>query len=119
MSTSDTSIPILRLTRTAGATLAASRFIEADGTYPAAGGHALGVTETAATSGDLIAVMTLGLAVVEAAGAITEGALVQTDAAGKAATHVASGPGAGKALGRAMTSAAAADDRIQVHLIPN
>ena len=106
---SDISIPILRLTRTAGATLAAERFVEADGTYPAAGGHALGVTDTAATSGD----------VVEAAGAITEGVLVQTDASGKAVTHIATGPGAGKALGRAMTTAAAKGDLIQVHLIPN
>lgn len=119
MSTSDTSIPILRLTRTAGATLAAARFVEADGTYPSAGGHALGVTETAARSGDLIAVMTLGLAVVEAADAIAEGALVQTDAAGKAKTYVATGAGAGKALGRAMTAAAKGGDMIQVHLIPN
>ena len=119
MSTSDTSIPILRLTRTAGATLAAERFVEAAGTYPAAGGHALGVTETAAKSGDLIAVITLGLAVVEAAGAIVEGALVQTEAAGKAVTHIATGAGAGKALGRAMTAATQDGDLIQVHLIPN
>ena len=119
MSTNDTSIPILRLTRTAGATLAAARFVEADGTYPAAAGHALGVIDAAAKSGDLIAVMTLGLAVVEAAGAITEGVLIQADASGKAVTHVASGPGAGKALGRAMTAAATKGDLIQVHLIPN
>lgn len=119
MSASDTSIPILRLTRTAGATLAAERFVKADGTYPAAGGYALGVTETKAASGDLIAVMTLGLAVVEAAGAITEGSLVQTDAKGQAVTHIASGAGAGQALGRAMTAAAAKGDLIQIHLIPN
>ena len=113
------SIPILRLTRIAGATLAAERFVAADGTYPPAGGHALGVTETKAASGDLIAVMVLGLAVVEAAGAITKDVLVQTDANGQAKAHVASGAGAGKALGRAMTAAAQAGDLIQVHLIPN
>lgn len=116
---SDTSIPVLRLTRTAGETIAAERFVAADGTYPAAGAHALGVTETAAKSGEHIAVMTLGLAVVEAADAITEGALVQTDATGKARPHIAAGAGAGKALGRAMTAAATAGDLIQVHLIPN
>lgn len=77
----------------------------------------LGVVHLGPASGEPVDVMTHGIADVIAGGAITRGALVTSDAAGKA---VAAAPGAGvnnRVLGVAMRSAVA-NDIIPVLLQP-
>ena len=108
--------PILRRTVKAGAALAAQRFVEADGTYPAAGGAALGVTYTAAADDDYVSVTLLGIVPVETtAAAVAVGAAVMVDAAGKVQTRT----GTNTIVGRALEAAPAAGGTILVHLIPN
>jgi hypothetical protein len=78
------SISILTLTLKAGAALAANRFVESDGTYPTAGGTALGVTRTSAGAiGDLVPIDVMGTANAEAGGAVSVGDELQVDNAGK------------------------------------
>jgi len=107
-------ISLLCLTRTAGAALAANRFIEADGTYPTAGGPALGVTRTAAATGDLVPTDVLGTAVVESGGAVAIGP-VKVDASGRVVTHDSTNT----KVGIALNTAAAAGEQVEVFLIPN
>lgn len=108
-------ISILCLTRTAAATLAAMRFVEADGTYPAAGGAALGVTRTDAVSGDLIPVDVLGTVPVIAGGAVAINQPVKVDAQGRVLTHDSTNVKVGVAL----TAATAAGQEVEIFLIPN
>lgn len=108
-------ISMLCLTRTAAATLAANRFVEADGTYPTAGGPALGVTRTAAVSGDLIPVDVLGTVMVEAGGAVAANGPVKVDATGRVLTHDSTNTKVGVALNAATN----AGDPVEVFLIPN
>lgn len=107
-------ISVLCLTRTAAATLAANRFVEADGTYPSAGGTALGVTRTSAESGDLIPVDVLGTAPVEAGGAVAVGP-VKVDATGRVVTHDSTNVKVGIALSAATT----AGQLVEVLLLPS
>jgi S-adenosylmethionine synthetase len=109
------SYSVLALTVQAAATLAANRFIEADGTYPAAGGSALGVTRFAGVSGDQMTVDCLGTAIVEAGGAIAVKGACKVDAAGKVLAHDSTN----KIVAMALTAAAADGDLIHVLLIPN
>lgn len=106
-------IPILTLTFTATAALKAERLVTAAGAYPAAGGHAVGVSTTDAASGALLAVDVLGVSAVIAGDAIAAGAYVQAGADGKVVTHAG-----GKAVGIAL-DAAADGDRLRVLLVPN
>lgn len=108
-------ISLLCLTRTAAATLAACRFVEADGTYPSAGGPALGVTRSSAVTGDLIPVDVLGTVPVEAGAAISANAVLKVDASGRVVAHDSTNT----KVGIALTSAAAAGDLVEVFLIPN
>ncbi len=107
-------ISLLCLTRTAGATLAASRFIKPDGTYPSAGGPALGVTRSAAVANDLIPVDVLGTVAVESGGAVAIGP-VKVDATGRVVTHDSTNT----KVAIALTTAAAAGEFVEVFLIPN
>lgn len=89
------------ITIVAMATMAACRFVAYDGGYPSAAGGAKdvqGVTESAAEVGDAVCVTTGYSALVEAGEAIAFGALVKTDAAGKAMTGSAA-DNCGRALG--------------------
>ena len=112
---SDMAQHILTLTVKAGEALKANRCVEADGTYPAAGGNTLGVTRTEAEDTENVSVTTLGVIGVQASAAVAKGALVQTGADGRVQTQA----GNGTPIGRALEAAAAADEVIRVHLIPN
>lgn len=109
------SISVLALSVTAAATLAANRFVEADGTYPTAGGPALGVTRTEAASGDLVPVDVLGTVAVEAGGTVTVNSPVKVDATGRVVTHDSTNTKVGIALSGATT----AGTLVEVFLIPN
>ena len=108
--------PILRRTIAAGAALAAQRFVKADGTYPAAGGHALGVTYTEAADGERVAVTTLGIVPVETtAAAVAIDTRLKVDATGKVLAH----SGADTVVGVALEAVPAAGGTILVHIVPN
>jgi S-adenosylmethionine synthetase len=109
------SYAVVSLTVQAAATVAANRFVEADGTYPAAGGPALGVTRFAGVSGDQLTVDCVGTAIVEAGGAIAVKGACKVDAAGKVVAHDSTNT----KVAQALTAAAADGDLIEVLLIPN
>lgn len=93
----------------------AKRFVTATGAKPTAQSNAIGVTQTAGKNDELVTVTVLGTAVATAAAKIAAGSAVEVDADGKVKTL-----NAGKvAVGRALTAAAAADDDIEVLIIPN
>lgn len=109
------SYPVVSLTVQAAATVAANRFIEADGTYPNANGPTLGVTRFAGVSGDQLTVDCVGTAIVEAGGAIAIDGAIKVDASGKAVAHDSTHT----KVARALSAAAADGDFIDVLLIPN
>jgi hypothetical protein len=109
------SYPIVTLSIASTATVPANRFIEDDGTLPAAGGSALGVTRNASVSGDLVPVDVVGTCIVEAGGVIAKGGACKVDAAGKVLAHDSTN----KIVARALSAAAADGDLIHVLLIPN
>ncbi|OIO04835.1 MAG: DUF2190 domain-containing protein [Desulfovibrionaceae bacterium CG1_02_65_16] len=90
------------------------RFVTATGAQAGAGANALGVSEFAAATGEMVSVANLGTAIVEAGAAIAAGAAVQSDADGRAVTK-----DAGATVARTLEAAAAAGDFIEVALIPN
>lgn len=107
-------IAILTLPVTAAAALTSRRFVTAVGAVPAAGANVLGVTQTDAASGALVAVDALGTALVEASAAISAGASIETTATGSAVTK-----STGITVARALTAATVAGQAIEVLLIPN
>jgi hypothetical protein len=109
------STPILTLTVTAAGTISANRFVTPAGAQAGADANTLGVSRTAATSGQNLPVDVLGTAVVEAGAAIAAGATIETDANGKAVTWTTSGP----KVALALQAAGADGDFIEVLLIPN
>lgn len=110
-----TSISLLALTVAAGGPLAVERFITQAGAYPAAGASAFGVTRTnAAAKGDLVPVDVVGTAVVTAGAAIALDDPLMVDAEGRVVPLTAGKAGVAKAMG----SASAAGDRIEVLLTP-
>jgi hypothetical protein len=108
------SISLLSLPLTASATVRAERFVTYAGAECGAGVAAAGVADVAGVSGDVIPVVRIGTAVVAAGAAVTAGALVESDAQGRAVTR-----STGVVLGRALQAAAAAGSRIEVLLIGN
>ena len=108
------SIPALTLSIVASAAVAQRRFVTATGARSGAGANALGVARYDAAAGENVAVDALGTTEVEAGGAIAAGALVQSDANGKAVTKAA-----GVAVGRAMGAAAGDGSVIELFLLPN
>lgn len=88
------------------------RFVGVDGNYAGAGAFALGVLEAATDTGKQAPVMTYGIAIVLSGAAITAGAGVESNAAGKAITK-----DTGVLLGYALDSAAGADEEIRVKLV--
>ena len=103
---------VLTLSLTAAAAISAARFVTAAGAIPAAGKHAIGVTTTEATAGELVAADVLGTTIIEAGGVITANKAVQSDASGKAVTRTT-----GVALGIALEAASADGDRIEIFLV--
>ena len=109
------SIPILTLTRTAGGTIAAHRFVTPLAAQAGADANTLGVSRIAAVSGDKIMVDVLGTAVVEAGAAVADGASLKADASGRAITWAT----AGAKVAIALEAASAAGQFIEVALVPN
>jgi hypothetical protein len=107
--------PVQTLTIAATGTIAAHRFVTPAGAQAGADANAIGVSKTAAVSGDKVPVNTLGTSIVEAGAAITAGATVKADASGRAITWVTSGA----RLGVALEAAGGAGEFIEVFLIPN
>ena len=101
--------PILITSITAAAALAQRQFVGLDGDVCGAGEKALGVAEYAADSGDQATVNAIGVILVEAGGAISAGAQVESDASGKAVTL-----SAGASNGYALDAAAADGDVIRI-----
>ncbi|MFZ2452590.1 MAG: capsid cement protein [Methylovulum miyakonense] len=108
--------PIMTLTVILAGVAAACRFISTARVQAGAGVNTYGVTRTAGVSGDAVPVDMLGTAVVETGAAIAAGALVETDASGRAITKSAGATVARLAPGE---SASAAGQFIEVILIPN
>jgi len=79
-----TELVIASITQTLAATVAQRRFVGFAGDYPAANGKALGVSGDAGESGESIPVITHGVVLVEASGAISVGGAVAADTSGKA-----------------------------------
>ncbi|MCL2790115.1 MAG: DUF2190 family protein [Desulfobulbus sp.] len=110
------SLPLLALTIIATGFISEYRFVSPAAAQAGAEANTLGVARMAAAIGDAIPVDAIGTAVVETGGAIAEGALVETDANGRAVTND-SGPAVARVLpGQAAT---AAGQFIEVLLIPN
>jgi hypothetical protein len=97
-------------------TVAADRFVSSALAQAGAGVNTYGVARTAGISGDVVPVMVLGTAIVEAGAAMSAGALVETDASGRAITK-----STGVTVGRLAPgeSASAAGQFVEVILIPN
>ncbi len=108
---------LLTLTILAVSAIAAHRFIGVDGDLPADGGNAYGVTRSDAGAGDLAPIDVAGTTVVETAGAIGAGGLIETDDEGLAVAL-----SEGKAVARMAPGQAAAlgpGEFVEVILIPN
>lgn len=75
----------------ATAVIAACRFVTNAGAHSGLAGDALGVSRSAAAIGAYAPVDVYGTAVVEAGGVVVAGALVQSDATGRAITAAATG----------------------------
>lgn len=112
---SQQSIPILSLTLALTGTVAAARFVKADGTQSVADANTFGVARTGGVAGDKITADVLGTATVEAGAAVAANATVKSDASGRAITWAASGA----KVGMALEAATAAGQMIEVLLIPN
>lgn len=110
------SISLLALTVSAAAALTAHRFVGHDGDLAGAGANALGVTRTDAALDEQVAVDVIGTAQVESGGALAAGALVESDASGRAITKSAGVTVARLAPG---ASAAGAGELVEVILIAN
>lgn len=94
------------------------RFVDVSSTgkavNPTAAGTVVGVRQTRAKLNEGTTIVHNGISIVEAGGAITAGALVETNAVGQALTK-----SAGVALGKALETASGAGVQIAVLLIPN
>ena len=112
---SKANISLLTLTVIAAAAVAANRFIKTGGTYPAAGGLALGVTRCDGSVGDLVPVDVLGTAVVVPGAAIAADVPVMVTADGKVIAH--DGDGDKHAVGRTL-EAVTDGDVVEILLVP-
>ena len=109
-------IAILTLTVIAAAALAERRFVEQDGTYPAAGGKAFGVTRFEAAIGDPVSVDVQGTTIVETGAAVALDDALMVDVEGRVV------PLAGlskQAVARSMGVAAATGAFIEILLVPS
>lgn len=116
MGASSGNFSLLTLTVMATAVLAANRFVEQDGTYPAAGGKAFGVTRVDAAIGDPTPVDVIGTTIVMCGAAVAKDDALMVDAAGKVVPLAGS---AKQAVARAMEAGAADGALIEVLLIPS
>jgi len=110
-------ICVMAATVKASEDLAANRFVAHDGGYPDADGDsALGVTASAAKSGENVALDVLGISVVDTtAAAIGVGDALQADDDGRVRTLTSNQV----MVGRALTAVPAGGGQVRVLLIPN
>lgn len=102
--------PLLTLSITATADLAHKhRFVGLDGATCAAGARALGTLEVETDAGCQAPVNVLGVVLVEAGAPFASGAVVESDASGRAITR-----SAGVAAGVALDAALAAGDVVRI-----
>ena len=107
---------------TAGAAITAGQLVELTGdetVAPASAGSTkvLGVAMKDAAAGELVTVITEGVVEVTAAGAVSAGSKVQAAANGQVSAWSATAAGdSAKLVGVALTSAAAAGDKIKIKL---
>jgi uncharacterized protein YbjQ (UPF0145 family) len=95
------------------AAIAASRFVQLTGIQSAAGQY--GVSHYAGVAnGDYIPFTELGREIVETGGAFAVGALLESDAQGRAILRTA-----GVIVGRAVTASTAVGQFAEIYLIPN
>lgn len=103
-------------TTTVVSTTALTQFrgVNVAGAQAGAAANSLGPAMYTAGIGEAVTVVAMGSAVCEAGAAVALGAALETDALGRYITKAA-----GVTVGRALTAASAAGDRIEVLLIPN
>jgi len=89
-------------------------FVNIAGANSAAGTYALGVAQTDGVIGDMVTVDVIGTVQIVAGGVIAVGAQIEVGANGKGITKAS-----GVVVARALEAAAAADDIIEVLLIPS
>lgn len=106
-----TSITLAVMTIVAAAALTARRFVTTGGAVPAAGAWCPGIANADYAAGEAAGVVTHGVELVEAGGAVSVDAVVETDNSGRA---VALSTGIG--LGRALDASTAAGQFIRVKL---
>ena len=112
---SKANLSLMTLTVIAADLLSANRFVKTAGTYPTAGGLALGVTRCDGVVGDPVPVDVMGTAVVQAGGIIGLDVPVMVTADGKVVAH--DGDGDKHAVGRSL-EAAVADGLVEILLVP-
>lgn len=105
---------VFTLSVKATAAVLAFTFVGYTGATAPAAGNTAGVARTDGAIGDLVPVDILGTAMVKAGAAVAAGARLEVDASGRAVTLAA-----GKAVAVALEAATAADQVIEVALIPN
>lgn len=116
MSGTSGNIALLALTVVAAGALAANRFVDQDGTYPAAGAKAFGVTRfEALNAGEALTCDILGTTIVETGAAVAKDADLMVDATGRVVTATT---GVKRIVAVSMEAAAAAGAFIEVLLTP-
>ena len=106
-------ITLLQETVTLSAAATQYRGVRLTGAAVSAAGHGYPCA-TSGASGDSIPVVLLGVAIGEAGAAITAGALLEFDSAGRFVTQ-----SAGEIVGRALSAATGSGSLLEVFVIPN
>lgn len=107
--------PILTLTVIATAALSANRAVTLAGAVPAAGALCIGITRSDAAIGQAVPVDVVGTTKAVSGAAFAADVALMADATGKLITHT----GTNKVVARSMAAATAADQVIDVLLIPS
>lgn len=100
---------VLAISVVAAADLPANRFVKVGGALCQPADTALGITEMSASNGKLATVNAMGLLIVEAGDAVTEGSAVESDTSGRAVTLASA-----TSQGIAITGASAAGEKILI-----
>ena len=109
-----TKYPIITLSIVAAALVLENRMVDQDGNYSTAATAGFGLTtEDAPAIGSQVGVDVLGTSIGEAGAAIAKNALLEVGANGQLVTLAV-----GVAVARAMQSAGAAGDKLEVFLLP-
>lgn len=104
-----TEIPVLTLSVLATAALTAGRFVTPAGAVAGAGAAVAGICNSDTAIGEMAPVIALGVGIATSGAAVAVGAVIGSDAAGKAITWVS-----GEKLGVALTATTGADQELEV-----